>query len=78
MIRISLHDAPPFRVPADQALALCNQTSHLGRLCERIRAAADTDVILHLLGKLVRATGTNGGIDVAAVERGLATALPIT
>jgi hypothetical protein len=48
MMRISLHHARPFRVSLDQVLALCDEISHLGRLCERMRAAVETGATLHL------------------------------
>jgi hypothetical protein len=47
-MRISIHDAPPFDVPTDQVVALCAQISHLDRLCQRTRLAAETGGTLHL------------------------------
>ena len=71
-IPVSVAGAAPVPVPAEQVKALCERTTHLGRLSERLHTAAEN-------GQTLAVTESEAVLLVAELRRGTATdPLPLT
>jgi hypothetical protein len=71
-VPVSVAGAAPVRVPAEQVKALCDRTTHLGRLSERMHGAAET-------GETLAVTESEAVLLVAELRRGAGSdVLPLT